>query len=66
MTQHMNIKPGDRVDIKTEAQAAVGGETGIVVGFRQEPPAPGVVIAMDQKVGNNAVVAPEDIIPRQE
>ena len=62
MTQQMNIKPGDRVEIKTEAQAAVGGETGIVVGFREEPPAPGVVVAVDHKVSNNAVVAPEDII----
>lgn len=61
MSEEVNIKPGERVDIKPEAQAAVGGEAGVVVGFRPEPPAKGVVIAVDKKGGNNAVVAPEDI-----
>lgn len=54
-------KPGERVVIKPEAQAAVGGVEGVVVGFRDEPPASGVVVAIDKKVCDNAVVAPEDI-----
>ncbi len=62
MTEQPLMTLGARVAIKPEAQAAVGGDAGGVVGYRDEPPAPGVIIAVDQKPCTNAIVAPEDIL----
>lgn len=63
MSDTSNVKPGERVVIKPEAQQAVGGTAGVVVGTRDAPP-PGLVIAVDGQGGHNAIVAPEDVESR--
>lgn len=62
---HPSFKPGDRVIIREEeAQRAVGGTCGIVVGDTNGQPhehGGKVIVAVDGPRTDNAVVAPADL-----
>jgi hypothetical protein len=60
---HLNVKPGDRVVVVgEEAQEAVGGKEGVVVGTTAPPPdPPKVIVAIDEGPATNAVIDLSDI-----
>lgn len=66
--EHLNVKPGDRVVVVgEEAQEAVGGTQGVVVGTTAPPPdPPKVIVAIDERPATNAVIDPHDITTEME
>ncbi len=70
--KQLDVKPGDRVVVVgSEAQEAVGGTQGVVVGTtaassNHVDDESKVIVAIDERQATNAVIDPTDIVPERD